>query len=480
MAAISLTTPGTAYTQNFNALSNTAGSTTNDLNTDPQPLPGWFITETGGGARDNEQYAVDTGSSNTGDIFSYGTAGSTERALGSIQSGTLIAVLGSQFTNNTGQTITQLVISYTGEQWRISNTAAARDDRLDFQISLNATSLASGTWTDVNALDFTNPIKTATAVGALDGNAAANRTAITHTITGLSIAPGATFWIRWNDFNASGGDDALAIDDFSLTPVTATSGESQTVVFDPTSVTLAEGSAGATAYTFTVTRTGGTTGTLEFSGTIAGGTTDSDDFTGGVAPTTFSGSIAAGQASATVTVSVNGDTVIEANESFPADAHECQQQRRRRHRDDRREFGRHRQHHQRRHAGPVDRQRLDDRRRFRHGHLHLYRQPRPRGADRRRDLRHRHRRRQRDRRGFRLCRPHPDQPDHRRGPDQLHVRRHRQRRHRRRAERSLPRQRHQRRQRHGRRRPGHRHDRQQRPGADSDRVGQRRGDHGGQ
>ncbi|HYJ83828.1 MAG TPA: Calx-beta domain-containing protein, partial [Allosphingosinicella sp.] len=316
MAAISLTSAGTAYTQNFNALSNTAGSTTNDLNNDPQPLPGWFINETGLGARDNEQYAVDTGGSNTGDIFSYGSSGSTDRALGSLQSGTLIPTIGAQFTNNTGQTITELVISYTGEQWRISNTAAARDDRYDFQISTDATSLASGTWSDVNALDFTNPIKTAAAAGALDGNAAANRVAITHTITGLNIAPGATFWIRWTDLNASGADDGLAIDDFSLTPVTAAGGESQTVVFNPTSVTLAEGNSGEAIYTFTVTRTGGTTGTLDFSGTIGAGTTDAADFTGGVLPTTFSGSIAAGQASATVTVSVNGDTVIEANESF--------------------------------------------------------------------------------------------------------------------------------------------------------------------
>jgi hypothetical protein len=316
MAAISLTAAGTAYTQNFNALSNTAGSTTNDLNNDPQPLPGWFINETGAGARDNEQYAVDTGSSNTGDIFSYGSAGSTDRALGSIQSGTLIATLGAQFTNNTGQTITELVISFTGEQWRIANTAAARDDRLDFQISLNATGLTTGTWTDVNALDFTNPIKTAAAQGPLDGNAAANRTAITHTITGLSIAPGETFWIRWNDFNAAGGDDGLAIDDFSLTPVTAAGGESQSVVFDPVAVTQAEGNDGSTLYTFTVTRTGGTTGALDFSGTIATGSADGSDFTGGTAPTSFSGSIAAGQSSTTVVVAVAGDTVIEANESF--------------------------------------------------------------------------------------------------------------------------------------------------------------------
>src|SRR5688572_24770916 len=106
---------GTPYTQNFNGLSNTAGSTTNDLNNDPQPLPGWFLNEIGGGARDNDQYAVDTGGSNTGDIFSYGSAGSTDRALGSLQSGTVIPSFGAQFTNTTGETITELAIAYTGE-----------------------------------------------------------------------------------------------------------------------------------------------------------------------------------------------------------------------------------------------------------------------------------------------------------------------------------------------------------------------------
>ena len=69
---ISLTTLGSAYTQNFDTLSNTAGSTTNNLT-----ITGWFMTEGGGGARDNEQYAVDTGASTTGDTYSYGAAGST-------------------------------------------------------------------------------------------------------------------------------------------------------------------------------------------------------------------------------------------------------------------------------------------------------------------------------------------------------------------------------------------------------------------
>src|SRR5512140_2368211 len=74
---ISLTTSGASYAQNFDTLSNTAGSTTNSLT-----IAGWFLTESGGGARDNEQFAVDTGGSTTGDTYSYGAAGATDRALG--------------------------------------------------------------------------------------------------------------------------------------------------------------------------------------------------------------------------------------------------------------------------------------------------------------------------------------------------------------------------------------------------------------
>ena len=63
--SVSLTSLNSAYTQNFDTLSNVAGSTTNNLT-----IPGWFMTENGSGARDNEQYAVDTGGSTVGDTYS--------------------------------------------------------------------------------------------------------------------------------------------------------------------------------------------------------------------------------------------------------------------------------------------------------------------------------------------------------------------------------------------------------------------------
>jgi hypothetical protein len=131
-----------------------------------------------------------------------------------LQSGSLTPTIGAMFTNNTGAIIGVLDIGCTGEQWRLG--ATNRVDRIDFQYSLDATSLNTGTWVDVNALDFTAPVQSPV-VGTLDGNAAPNRTLLSSSISTLSIAPGSTFWIRWTNFDAPGADDGLAVDDFSLT-----------------------------------------------------------------------------------------------------------------------------------------------------------------------------------------------------------------------------------------------------------------------
>jgi predicted extracellular nuclease len=206
--SINISALGVAVTENFNSLA-TSGTSNSTL---PN---GFFISETGTSVRSDGNYAADDGASTTGDTYSYGTAGSTDRALGTLRSSTLVPIFGASFTNNTGSTVTSLTISYTGEQWRLG-TANRGADRLDFQYSTNATSITSGTYTDVDALDFSSPVTTGT-VGKLDGNAAANRTTVSSTISNLNIAPGSTFFIRWTDFDAPSSDDGLAVDDFSLT-----------------------------------------------------------------------------------------------------------------------------------------------------------------------------------------------------------------------------------------------------------------------
>ncbi len=200
---VSITSTTTPYTQNFNTLKATSGTSTS--------LPaGWKLLETGSGA--NTSYASNAGATSTGNTYSYGTGTNTERAFGALRSGSLVPVLGVQIRNSTGSTITSITVSYTGEQWRCG--ATGRTDRLDFQYSLNATSLSTGTWTDNNTLDFSS--LSTTSVGAKDGNATANRAVKTATITGLSIANNGLFWLRWNDLDATGADDGLSIDDFSI------------------------------------------------------------------------------------------------------------------------------------------------------------------------------------------------------------------------------------------------------------------------
>ena len=241
-AQVSIPSVGTPVTQDFDSLASTGSSST---------LPtGWALLETG--TNPNTSYTAGTGSNNAGDTYSFGAANTTERALGTLLSGSLTPTIGASFTNNTGTTITGLVISYTGEQWRLGT--AARVDRLDFQYSVNATSLAtaSGTWIDVDSLDFSSPFTVAT--GPRDGNAAENRTTISFTISSLNIPTGATFRIRWNDFNATGADDGLAIDDFSLTAQGTGGSTCPTISLSPTS--LPSGTQGG-LYSQTLSATGG-------------------------------------------------------------------------------------------------------------------------------------------------------------------------------------------------------------------------------
>lgn len=196
--------------ESFDSLSaNTGGS--NALPT------GWYISETGTGGAADGKYVGNDGSSNGGNVYSYGSSGSSERALGSITSSSVKPIIGAQLLNDTGAPMVDLQVSYTGEQWRRGNSAAT--DKLQFQYSADATSLTNGNWVDVPDLDFESPTSAPNDT-KLDGNASANRRETTGTIQGLNLANNATVWVRWFDYDVSGNDDGLAIDDVVFgTPV---------------------------------------------------------------------------------------------------------------------------------------------------------------------------------------------------------------------------------------------------------------------
>ena len=177
-----------------------------------------MLSEAGSSATNDGKYNAGTGSGTAGDSTASARRHRRARAR-HVLSGTLTPTIGAKFTNATGSTVTSLDVAYTGEEWRLG--ATGRADRLDFQYSLDATDLATGAWTDTDCArlrDPEPPRRPARSTATRPRTAARSAA----TIAGLSIPGGKDVWIRWNDFNAAGSDDGLAVDDFSMTPHTTT------------------------------------------------------------------------------------------------------------------------------------------------------------------------------------------------------------------------------------------------------------------
>ncbi len=239
-----LTELGSAYTENFNNISGVSTAGVKSW-TDNSVIPGWYGTTVGA---TTQNYRA-TNANNTSPTTTAGSPTSllamrsgSEAAFGTVSSSSYYGVLGVQFVNNAGTTITSLVVSYVGEQWGWNKGGA---NTLEFTYSTDATSLSTGTWTSFEDLSFTALYSNYTGANStgvgLNGNGntifngstyvtksegeaggpgALNYTTISATITGLSIADGETFWLRWTDvISGSGVGQALGIDDFQLTAV---------------------------------------------------------------------------------------------------------------------------------------------------------------------------------------------------------------------------------------------------------------------
>jgi hypothetical protein len=255
------------YLQNFDGLA--SGPTANNGWTNNViPLPGWYAAAANAGATivgdatGATNYIADGGGKNTGAFYSYGTNGVnaiTERALGSICSGTPINIAyGVSFTNDTANALTNFVISYTGEQWRCGGNTSTQPLTFFYRVdsvaitNSDATNTLSSGWTPVSSLDFVSPIATSTA-GPLDGNASANRTAKSATISGLVVLAGQTIFFRWLDINDAGNDHALAIDELTVVFTNTTaSAVAPTITTNPASQTVSEGE----SVSFTAAATG--------------------------------------------------------------------------------------------------------------------------------------------------------------------------------------------------------------------------------
>ncbi len=226
MASIPYNVVNAAYFEDFNTLP-TANQITNLNNwVNNGTLQGWhrLLTSDGTASGVTERWRVDDGSASGGALCSFGTLGSTDRALGGVPSSNIpVMWFGVEIRNLTGANLDEFSLSYFGEQWRQGNTG---NQKLKFSYGLGNASISTGTWTEVSSLDFSAP-RTNPANGAsLDGNLAANRLQIGATVTGLNWNSGESLWLRWEATDASplpgtsgGGDHGLAVDDLEFRAV---------------------------------------------------------------------------------------------------------------------------------------------------------------------------------------------------------------------------------------------------------------------
>lgn len=216
-AQVALTRHMDNYAQDFNSLPVSESSTWAN---GTFYIPGWTVHRTS----TTTSLLVGTGSSNLGGLYSFGTSGSADRALGAISSG---SASGGQFAwgllieNNTGLAITALNVSFTGEQWRsASKTAGSQATTFWYSQSapnpaFDLSPLSDKGWTNVPELDFYSLVNFS-AAGALNGNLPANKSFLASTIQ-VDIPDGHYIMLRWKDLNDLDDDHGLAIDDFSLT-----------------------------------------------------------------------------------------------------------------------------------------------------------------------------------------------------------------------------------------------------------------------
>ncbi|WP_445217126.1 beta strand repeat-containing protein [Bradyrhizobium sp. Pa8] len=123
-------------------------------------------------------------------------------------------------------------------------------------------------------------------------------------------------WVTQNGSGDQSADGNTPDAPFPTTAFTVAPPAAQLISFSPSSVSIVEGDNGTKTMTFTIVRSGSTTGVASFSGSFAAGTTNAADYGGTLPAPTFSGTIADGATSATVTVTISGDTTPEADESF--------------------------------------------------------------------------------------------------------------------------------------------------------------------
>jgi Thrombospondin type 3 repeat len=158
-------------------------------------------------------YKADAGQNPAGGLYSYGFD-MYDRAFGEVTQPSLQPRFAFGIRNETGSVIHGATVAYTGEEWRLGDPRAPKD-QLEFAYSVDPPDLFDGDWVAVDALTFKTPFNRG-APGAKDGNSDPNRTHFAVPLA-ANVPPGGVLWLRWLSVQLDNSpDDGLAIDDLSI------------------------------------------------------------------------------------------------------------------------------------------------------------------------------------------------------------------------------------------------------------------------
>jgi hypothetical protein len=245
-ASVDYATDGATYTENFNSLAPaSAGATvtwTNNLT-----IPGFYMFYSGATSASPGDvdatgtwapatfYRASASASVASTARAYAFGPDDDRTLGAMPGTSSSQNPGDFFfalvqRNTTGQTLSQVTVTYTGEQWieaRVLSGDSAQDpSTLVFSYKVASAFTASDVVTEGGfgdyslnaALDFTTPItgNTNTTVNFLDGNADANREVLSTTLN-VNWASGEYLILRWWMDDDSSFSHGFGLDDLSVT-----------------------------------------------------------------------------------------------------------------------------------------------------------------------------------------------------------------------------------------------------------------------
>lgn len=192
-------------------------------------LPGWQATRLGGSSTADISLWEDSPGAG-GRLYAWGNE--TSRSLGSIASGASIQGFGTALVNETDQTFDSITISYIRRIWHVQGTSGEDlyENWLEFSYGFSGVGITSENFLtdpemirfeELDAVSTESNTVTGTNSGTdpdrrVDGLTSEWSEVVTATISDVVWEPGQALFIRWNDFDQSGFDAGIAIDDLRV------------------------------------------------------------------------------------------------------------------------------------------------------------------------------------------------------------------------------------------------------------------------